>query len=207
MREIHVLIRGLFTQGCLLRKHFSLVLVVLRRPSFPGSLPTLRPSSDTSCQLDTCGLCWHTSSQTHTQHKQSLKPTVKTTRFKVLSAMFTLSLYNQPSGAFYTLLFFTVLLQVEHTDTRSFAGNTVPTFTLLVAPLRNTCIHTVFFAGRLLPSGFPWRCWVWHPHPASLGAPRPPPASVTPCPCWIPSKHPPNHHHPHPQVLHVSQSV
>lgn len=57
----------------------------------------------------------------------------------------------------------------------------------------HTCIHTVFFAGRLSPSGFPWRCWVWLHHPATLGAPDPlPPAHLNPS---------------HPQVLHVSQSV
>lgn len=100
----------------------------------------------------------HTCTNSHTNSKPA------GSKIFFFPITFTLHFYNQPSGAFSTLLFFTALSCRSLTHALTHTRLLERAFTLLLS-LQNTrhthtCIHTVFLPGRLSPSGFPRRCWV-----------------------------------------------
>ncbi|MEQ2313834.1 hypothetical protein AMECASPLE_005984 [Ameca splendens] len=64
-----------------------------RKPSSP-----LNHSQIPAEQLNSCSLCGHT--PTHTLHTQSLKSTVNQQVQLLFHHVYSLRLYNQPSGAF-----------------------------------------------------------------------------------------------------------
>lgn len=165
----------LFTQGCLLRKtSVSLVLLVFRRPTF--SRKPSDPLTFLRYQLTTGQMQFML---TH-KRKRCHKPTVNQQVFHHVYSPFI-----QPTFRCFlnSALFYSALTGHTYTHTRTHLLEIrcrLSCFSEFL-PLQNTrsATHTYMhthcvFAGRLLPSGFPRRCWVWLHHPATLGAPLTP---------------------------------
>ena len=182
---------------------FSLVLSVLRRPFFPGSLPILWPSSDTSEQLDTMqSIHTHTHRHVHKQQqKTNNKPagsiffpsclrSVYTTNLQVL---FKLCSFLQCSCRLQTHT-----CKQPHTYTHRLQTHLLETV-LLWAPFakknhQHTRAYTLCFCRPPVAI---------RPPTALLGVTSSP--RVVWCSQAPPPPSPPPS--PDPQVLHVSQSV
>lgn len=144
----------------------------------------------------------HTHTHTQTCRYSNKKiPTINQQVQVFFHRVYSLCLYNQPSGAFYkSTLFYSALTGYTHTHTHTFAENTVQT--LLRTPFAtkheiktHIRLHTVFFAGCLLATRLPKAL---------------PGVTSTPCITLVLPKCPTTHPLsllPGPQVLHVSQSV